>query len=132
MFTQHGATAPPHWRHRPTPIGATAPPHWRHRPAPIGATAQRRLAPPPHADWRHRPTPIGATAPRRLAPPGGPMAPFVAVSALNQRKTPQTEDEIGVPIMCMTRGAALAGGERHDVCVLRQAGAYAEELHILT
>ena len=44
-------------------------------------TAQRRLAPPPSADWRHRPAPIGAIAQRRLAPQGGPMAPFVAVSA---------------------------------------------------
>jgi hypothetical protein len=44
---------------------------WRHRP--IGATAQRRLAPPPSADWRHWGGP--------MAPPGGPMAPFVAVSA---------------------------------------------------
>eukprot|EP01043_Picozoa_sp_COSAG02_P054528 COSAG02_NODE_6187_length_3744_cov_2.283402_2_plen_71_part_00 len=34
--------------------------------------------------WRganNRPAPIGAAAQRRLAPPGGPMAPFVAVSA---------------------------------------------------
>eukprot|EP01043_Picozoa_sp_COSAG02_P038573 COSAG02_NODE_2984_length_7618_cov_6.217981_3_plen_175_part_00 len=55
MFNYPLSTAPP-----PSPTGATtqhgatAQPHWRHRPAPIGATAQRRLAPPPSADWRHR------------------------------------------------------------------------------
>jgi hypothetical protein len=51
--------------------GATAQRHWRHRPAPlpsaIGATAQRH--------WRHQ---------------GGHMAPFMAVSADQKRKTPQT------------------------------------------
>ena len=42
--------------------------NWRHH----------QLAPAPPPNWRHHPTPIGAT--------GGPMAPFVAVSALNVQR----------------------------------------------
>eukprot|EP01043_Picozoa_sp_COSAG02_P040658 COSAG02_NODE_3309_length_6958_cov_41.260534_4_plen_106_part_00 len=45
---------------------------------PLGATTQTALA--PQQPWRHRG--LGAT--------GGSLAPFVAVSAFNQRKPPQT------------------------------------------